>query len=355
MNLTHRGRAYRPKAALSALAVLLALLLACPPVRAGGSYEDKAFSVRLAPAFLRFTEVATMGGEAVANRMSSAINPASTAWLPLPGEHGVVLAPYYSPVLFENGTHMHVMGQSATVDCDWLGVIQPTASQVRTNKRKMNNGLNFDYSVDSYQIQWGKRIEKCAVGATFNYAKAEVLQKMAAGVDARGYSDSYRWRFGGLWEPCEKWLLGAIFEYGFQPYRSKTVIPLPPPFAPAVQVTRDRGIQHQFVFRPGLSYEYSDLSSVFLDYQYGHFHNPRARHTNHHFTAGIDHRLLEFLFVRAHAGVDVRGNCTWGGGISIFPAKWCSLDIGYKYDALPELHPEFGRSHTLQCAFNVRF
>jgi len=318
---------------------------------AGSNYGDKDFAVRLPSAFLRFTEVSTMGGETVANRMSSAVNPASTAWLDLPGDMGVVLAPYYSPIIFDNGTNMHVIGESATISAGWLGLIQPTISQIRTNDATMRNGRTFDYTVDSFQVQWGKRVGQWAAGATFNFAKAEIIQKAAGGFKANGVAESYRWRFGGLYEPCEKWLLGAIFEYGFQPYRSKTIVPTQ--FGP--MTIRDRGVQHQFVFRPGVSYEYADMSTVFLDYQLGYYRNPEDNLRCHHFTAGIDHRLLKWLFVRANVGIDVRGNVGIGGGLSIFPAKWCSLDIGYKYDALPELREEFGRSHTIQLAFNVRF
>jgi hypothetical protein len=315
---------------------------------AGSDYSDKDFAVRLPPAFLRFTEVATMGGETVANRMSSAINPASTAWLELPGDLGVVLAPYYSPLFFDNGTNMHVIGESATVKAGWLGVIQPTISQIRTNNATMRNGRTFDYTVDSYQVQWGKRSGQWAGGATFNFARAEVIQTAPMGFRAKGVSESYRWRFGGLYEPVEKWLLGAIFEYGFQPFRSRRIVP-------GMLIPPDRGVQHQFVFRPGVSYEYSPMSSVFLDYQFGYFRNPEDNLHSHRFTAGVDHRLLEWLFIRGSVGADVRGNVGFGGGLSIFPASWCSLDLGYKYDVLPELHQEFGRSHTIQVAFNVRF
>lgn len=345
-------RTRRLKATLLVAASLLPWVLPLPAI-AGSNYGDKDFAVRLPSAFLRFTEVATMGGETVANRMSSAINPASTAWLELPGDMGVVLAPYYSPVLFDNGTNMHVIGESATVKAGSLGVIQPTISQIRTNDATMRNGRTFDYTVDSYQVQWGKRFGNCAAGATFNFAKAEIIQTTPAGFKAKGVAESYRWRFGGLFEPCEKWLIGAIFEYGFQPYRSKTRVPLP--FEMPPMIIRDRGVQHQFVFRPGVSYEYADMSTVFVDYQLGYYRNPEDNLHNHHFTVGVDHRLLEFLFVRANVGIDVRGNASIGGGVSIFPAMWCSLDIGYKYDALPEIRQEFGRSHTIQFAFNVRF
>ena len=360
------SRPGRNSGLMGAPPVVLFLLPCLLPLGAiaGSDYSDKDFAVRLPPAFLRFTEVATMGGETVANRMSSAINPASTAWLELPGDLGVVLAPYYSPMLFDNGTNMHVIGESATVKAGWLGVVQPTISQIRTNNATMNNGMTFDYTVDSYQFQWGKRLGKWAGGAMFNFARAEVDQDYAAvGIHTKGVSESYRWRFGGLYEPAEKWLLGAIFEYGFQPYRSRTIVPMPPEvavqFAPQLgspaMTFRDRGVQHQFLLRPGVSYEYAPMSSVFLDYQFAYFRNPEDNLHSHHFTAGVDHRLLEWLFVRGNVGLDVRGNVSVGGGLSIFLAKWCSLDLGYKYDALPELRPEFGRSHTIQVAFNVRF
>jgi len=338
--------------------VSLILLLALPwvlplPALAGNGYGDKDFAVRLPPAFLRFTEVSTMGGETVANRMSSAINPATTDWLKLPGKVGLVIAPYYSPISFDNGTCLQVIGESATIDAGALGVFQPVVSQIRSNGKAMRNGRKFDYQVDSYQLQWGRRVGTWAAGATFNFAAAEVIQTTAAGFRAKGVSESYRWRFGGLYEPAEKWLLGAIFEYGFQPYRSKTRVPLP--FGLPPMIMRDRGTQHQFVFRPGVSYEYRELSSVFLDYQFGSFHNPEDYLQSHRFTTGVDHRLLKWLFVRGSVGLDVKGNVDLGCGFSVFPAEWCSLDFGYKYDALPELQKEFGRSDTFQLSFNVRF
>jgi hypothetical protein len=354
MRPSRLGRNRRPGNVPLVVLFLLPCLVPLAAI-AGSDYSDKDFAVRLPPAFLRFTEVATMGGETVANRMSSAINPASTAWLELPGDLGVVLAPYYSPVMFDNGTNLHVIGESATVKAGWLGVIQPTISQVRSNKATMNNGMTFDYTVDSYQVQWGKRSGQWAGGAMFNFARAEVKQDNAMGIHAKGVAESYRWRFGGLYEPVEKWLLGAIFEYGFQPYRSRTEVPGMPQYGIPPRTLYDRGVQHQFVFRPGVSYEYSPLSSVFLDYQFGYFRNPEDNLHSHRFTAGVDHRLLEWLFIRGNVGLDVRGNVGLGGGLSIFPAKWCSLDLGYKYDVLPELHPDFGRSHTIQVAFNVRF
>jgi hypothetical protein len=348
-----RGCGYLVAAAL-ALAVFPAV------VSAGGSYDNEPFSLRLAPPFMRFTEVSTIGGETVANRWSSAINPASADWNRLPCEHGVVIAPYYSQIMFDNGMRLHVTGESLTWQTGPYGTIQPTFSQVRSNRETTRQGLAFDYNVDSFQVQWAKRVDNWALGANFNFAKAEIIQDGQIGpahVNAKGDAESYRFRFGGLYELAPKWLAGAIFEYGFQPYRSQnaTKIPLPPPYPPMTQVLHDNGTQQQFIIRPGISYEYAPNSTVFMDYQYGVFTNRHGSLGDGRLTVGVDHQVFQFLFLRASAGVDNRGNASWTAGASMHFATWGSLDVGYQYDMYPELRPEFGRSKTFQATLSFRF
>ena len=161
----------------------------------------------------------------------------------------------------------------------------------------------------------------------------------------------------------EKLLTGMVFEYGFQPYRSRsrTVIgppaiqghPLPIPRT--VQVAYDDGTQHQFVLRPGVSYEFAKLSSVYADYQFGAFFNPRDQLIDQRFSAGVEYRLLENLLMRAGPSMDVRGNVGFSCGASVFLSEWASVEVGYQYNMLPELRPEFGRSQTIQAALALRF
>ena len=115
------------------------------------------------------------------------------------------------------------------------------------------------------------------------------------------------------------------------------------------------GTEQQYIFRPGLSYEYAPLSTVFVDYEYGNYMTMFDELIDHRFSTGIDHRLLEWLFVRGAVSFDSLGNVGGSGGLTIFPARWCSLDMGYLFDMFPELRPEFGRSHTFQITFSVRF
>jgi hypothetical protein len=103
---------YRAGCLLALLAIGCVLIVCPTSVRAQSDYHDKDFSVRMASAFTQFTEVSALGRQTVANRYSSASNPAGAGWYPLPGKFGLVAAPYYSSigfneVILENQTSMN--------------------------------------------------------------------------------------------------------------------------------------------------------------------------------------------------------------------------------------------------------
>ncbi len=288
---------------------LFVIAICCAAAQAQSNYSDKDFGTRMASAFVKFTEVSSLGGETVANRYSSAINPATVGWYPLPDKLGMLLSPYYSNIKFGNGSDLNLIGESATYDTKTWGAFQPTLGQIVSNSATGKDGLSFDYNVDVAQMQWGKRLGDLGLGACFNYAHAEIGRKgtvmerlfgqnVPTDVDTHDGADSYRWRFGSLYQPVDKLLLGCIFEYGFQDYRSHTTVtPIP---APAFsQYLRDDGTQQQFIVRPGISYEYLPMSTVYFDYQYGDYFNTESILKSHEFVAGVDHRLLDWLWVRA--------------------------------------------------------
>jgi len=349
---------------------LCAVLVILPSAaRAGSDYDEKDFSVRLAPAFLRFTEVSALGGPTAANRWSSAINPASAGWFGIPNKFGTVIAPYYSNVCFSEGMNLHVMGESLTWDSRKWGTFQPTVSQIRNTGRRNNQGMDFDYRVDTAQLQWAKRFGDWAIGANFNFAKAKIDQDgvfptpgapipgTMTSVKSDGDAESYRWRFGGLWQFAESWLAGLVFEYGFAPYRSEvtTVTQVPFPVPPVTSTVNDSGTQQQFILRPAISWEYTDMSTLSLDYQYGAFCNKDDSLHSHRWSLSAQHRVLEFLFLRGSVSFDQRGNIAGSAGVSVFLSKWAGLFFGYQYNMLPELIREFGRAHTFQAGLNVRF
>ncbi|HUT35443.1 MAG TPA: hypothetical protein VNE39_18285 [Planctomycetota bacterium] len=331
-----------------------ALAAACLAA-AGDDYSEKDFGLRLASAFIRFTEVSVAGGQTVANRLSSAINPASVAWTPLPFKWGVIPAGYYSQVDLDNGTRVHVSGESVTWDTKRWGVIQPTLSQIRANRETTRQGLVFNYDVDIAQVQWGKRWGDWAFGVALNYARANVAFDMPTPVGKLRVSDtdakSYRVRLGALHKPADKWLLGLVMEYGTAPYRGTAIAMTP--FGPIP--VKLEGTQQQAILRPGVSYEYAPLSTAYFDYQLGHYWSERGTLNHHLFTAGVDHRLLQPLFVRAAVSADARGNVATTVGIGVFFSRYASLDLSCHRHPLPELRPEFGQADVVQAVFNVRF
>ena len=328
---------------------LLVVSICSSVVFAGSDYSDKDLSVRFPSAFIRFRDVTTSGGETAANRRSSAVNPAAADWTDLPCELGVVLAPYYSHIQFKEGLRLHVMGEALTVDMGEWGTFQPTLGQMRSNRETDRFGVEFNYEADSLQLVWAKRFGDWGVGGLFNYGEAEMVNKLGPVRVSEGRAESYCFRVGGLYEPAAKWLTGLALEYSFAPTRA-TVLAATPlgPMSLGVKDTHER-----IIVRPGISYEYQDQSTVFADYQYGLFFNDEDTLNCHRFNGGIDHRLLDWLFVRAGGFIDVRGNVGWTCGLGAYFSKWCSIDVGYQYDTLPELRPEFGRSHTLQVALSV--
>jgi len=346
-----------------AIALAVVVFAAGPTiVRAQDDYSDKDFSLRLASAFIRFTEVNSAGGQTVANRWSSAINPAATGWTPIPSKMGFVVSPYYSHIRFKNGTRLNLTGESFTWDTGEWGAFQPTASQIRSNRAVDNQGLIFDYKVDTYQLQWGKRFGSWGIGATANYTSADVVNDLDTPFGRLRASDShaasYRFRLGALYQPAERLLAGLMVEYGASPYRA-TALAMGPR-GPIIGQTgpvmvKLKGTLQQVIVRPGVSYEYADYSTVYLDYQLGHFWSKRGTLNHHLLVAGVDHRILEPLFVRAAVSVDGRGNAAYTCGVGAYVSRWCSIDLGYHYDILPDLQPEFGRAHVGQLTVSGRF
>lgn len=329
---------------------LLVVAVGPSAVQAGSDYSDKDFSVRMPPAFVRLREVTTFGGETAANRFSSAINPASADWTELPGRLGLVLSPYYSYIRFGEGNEVHVFGEAVTWDTGEYGVIRPVLNQIRTNEETLKDGRTFDFTVNTLDVLWAKRVGPVGLGFNFTFSDAEVVNKLGPLRVAESHAESYRFRFGGLYEPAEQWLAGLVFEYGFVPTRVSALTPTPMGPVP----TRSDDTQHQFILRPGVSYEYADLSTVFVDYQYGVYFNDDHTLNHHRFNAGVEHRLLKWLFVRLGGAVDARGNLSWSAGVGAHLSEYCSVDLGYQYDPLPELRPEFGRSQALQFVLAIR-
>jgi len=336
-----------------------ALVVACAAVALlsawtaafAGDYEDKDFSLRFPAAMTRFAtygDVAGIGGASGGSKWSSSINPASTAWLKDPPRN-LCLSQQYTRLWFGNGTSFDVPAESVTVDAGPLGFFTGAAAQISTNRETMkNNGLDFYFAGDLAQLLWAKRFSKdLGAGFAFTYSKAVSRLSMGGFEVAKANCDSYAIRGGALYQFADRFLTGLVLDYGWS--SDRTVVAGAPPLK-ICDSTR------QFLVRPGVSYEYMEDGTVYLDYQFGTFSNDMGRMDVHRVLLGVEHGITKWLFLRAGTALDpVIGSSSVTCGIGFYPASWFSLDVGYQYDMFPELREEFGRSHALNVSVGFTF
>ena len=307
--------------------------------------NDKDFSLRFPAALSRFSsyaDVAAVGGASAGSKWQSSVNPASTGWQSMPGSYHLSLSPQYSSIIFQKGTVLHVISESVTKEFEKFGTFQASLAQVRSNDRTNRQGINFSYDMDYMQVQWGKKLsDNFALGGNFNYSSSEVTNKINTYKLADSSSDSYGFRAGVLYRVAENLLGGLVVDYSWSP--SKTTIY--DVFGSGMGDFSAKDKTKQFSLRPGLSYEYKKDSTVNLDYHYGSFENNTGKLEVHRFFAGIDHRIVDALFVRAGVALDNFGNASWTGGLGIYPFKQLSVDVGYQNNMFPEIRNEFGRAH----------
>jgi hypothetical protein len=330
------------------------LFLAAGAAQAAG-FEDKSLSLRMPAAFSRFAtygDVAGVGGASAGSKWASSVNPASVAWAPIPGDLHVSLSPQYSNVHFAEGLSLDVAAEALTWNVGDLGTFQPSLAQVRSNTGATRQGLDFDINMDMVQTQWAKKItDNWALGANFNYTKSRSDFDMAGTPVSDTTSETYGFRFGTLNRMADKLLGGVVFDYAFTPAR--TVLHDFMGFG--IGDTRSTDMGHQFILRPGLSYEYMKDSVIYADYQYGVFRDGTGSLAVNRFYTGVDHSICEWLFVRAGVALDTKGNASWTTGLGLYPTKRFSIDVGYQDNMFPELAHEFGRSRTVTVSISFSF
>lgn len=349
-----KGKSLRHAAPWVSSALLLAGL--ATPVLARG-FKDESLTLRLPAALSRFAtygDVAGLGGASAGSKWSSSVNPASVAWESVPGDLHLVFSPQYSALAFENGSRLDVCAEAFTWDLGELGVIQPSLAQVRSNTATTRQGLDFRMDMDYAQVQWAKRFgDDWAFGANLNFTKSETRYDLGPlDLDVSESSgETYGFRLGTLHRPAPRLLAGLVFDYAFSPGRT-TLFDF---MGTGVGNVRVKDTTHQYVLRPGVSYEYAKDSAVYADYQYGAFCDETGHLEVHRFYMGVDHRVRDWLFLRGGTAMDVRGNTAWAVGLGIYPSERVSIDVGYQQDMFPELEPEFGRSKTLTISVSITF
>jgi len=345
---------------MSVLCLLATVSSFLPSAARAGDLSDVDLSLRLPAAFSRFAtygDVAGAGGASAGSPWGTSVNPASIAWKAEPGKNTFSLSPQVSHIWFADGLDLGVYSGSFTWDTPDLGSFQPAFALIRSDRAQTRQGYAFRYDAEYYQMQYARKVgDSWAFGGSFNYTNSEARadgDPIGLGVQdlSKGRSDAYGFRLGALNQPAEGWLAGLVLDYAFS--RDRTVnyaIPLL-----GLPETHLRDTTNQFLLRPGVSYEYLKDSRVYLDYQFGAFWNDTGSLIVNRFYTGVDHRVCQWLYLRAGCAPDTRGYFAWTAGVGVYPTDWFTIDVGYQFDMFPEIANEFGRSHTLTASVGIRF
>lgn len=332
-----------------------AVLVLAASITLAEELKEKSLSLRLPAAMSRFAtygDVAGVGGASAGSKWSSSINPASVDWLPIKTDLHMAFSPQYTNLHFARDLSLNVAAEAFTWNVGDLGTFQPSLAQIRSNTGTTRQGLDFQIDMDLVQVQWAKKVsDDWAFGANFSYTKSKSEFDLAPVPVSDTVSETYGFRFGALNRMADKLLGGVVFDYAFTPSRTT----MHDFMGLGIGDTKTTDMGHQFILRPGVSYEYLKDSTIYADYQYGVFRDGTGSLAVNRFYAGVDHSICKWLFVRAGAALDTKGNVAWTAGVGLYPCDRISVDIAYQNDMFPELKPEFGRSRTLTISVAFSF
>ncbi len=313
-----------------------------------GGFSDEPFSLRLSAALTRYSgygDVAGVGGASAGSPWNSSVNPAAAAWTaPAP----LCASPQLSAIHFDEGTRLTAGVASLTFGSEATGWFLPTVAKVWSNRAPTSLGLDFEFDLQQFQLQWGKRFtENFAAGVTGGMARSETRFTSAFGPVASSDDTAANLRLGGLYRVAPRWIAGLVIDYG----RAWSDTDLYTPLGP--YQTHDT--TRQVLVRPGFSLEYADKSFLYVDYQYGRFGNDEGTLVVHRLFAGAEHRVFKWFYPRLGASYDNRRNLAGTAGIGLYPMPALSVDLAYQHDFFPELDPELGPSRAWTLSLSWSF
>jgi len=336
--------------------VFVLVLLACGGQVFAGDIDDASFGNRLNAAisrFSRFTDVMGMAGASAGSKWSSSINPAATDWAPAVGESSLGASFQWAGVKFGEGMQLNLGSLTAVIDTEEFGCFQPSFLLLGTNRETMSDGLDFEWDAWSAELQWGIREGDLGFGINVSYLESEIQFGVGSTNVVESDSTTITGRIGLLSEVAEQVYVGVVFEFASNPSKSVTY----DLFGEGFGKLREEDSALQFQFRPGVYFHITEDLTSYVDYQFGYFGDGSGALRVHRFYGGLDQTIIDGLYLRAGAVVDIEGNVSGAIGVGIVTSKSEDLliDIAYQYNAFPEIEPEFGKAHLFGIGVTIRF
>lgn len=343
----------------------IGLVLCCAPF-ASAELNDEPFGLRSSLALDRissYTDVLARQAS-VAHPLGSSVNPASPDVLREPPfDFTAVISATTNQVVFDSGAWLTGFSSNAAVRFPDAGTL--TLNYIRTDTQDTSTRNNDAYALRSNQfsISYAHHLDKAfsiGGGLTFNDGSLSSSYITPSPLSPTGFfpvdvdSDTFTGTATlGVWTALsEKLFLGVTGAIGLGTSHTEGFVILPAPF-PSQPIDLRDTLRSRSA-RLGLGYKPLPELGLFADVVYLHFESVGDSNAGTIDSVkgivGVEWFPIDRIALRAGGSIDRFNNATVSAGVGIYLIPHVPIDIGYQFNAFPEVHKELGKAHLISAS-----
>lgn len=343
----------------------LGLVLCCAPI-AFAELKDEPFGLRSSLALDRissYTDVLARQAS-VAHPLGSSVNPASPDVLrETPFDMNAIVSLTTNQVLFESGAWLTGFSANGAVRFPDAGTL--TVNYIRTDTQDNSTRTTDAYALRSngFSMSYAHRLNKAfSIGGglafeegTFSSSYMTPSPLSPTGffpvdVDSKSFTGSASL---GVWTALsEQLFLGVTGGVGVGTSHTEGFVILPAPF-PSQRIDNHDTLRSRSI-RAGVGYKPLPELGLYADVVYLHFESVGDSNAGSVDTvkglAGVEWFPIDRIALRAGGSIDRFNNATVSAGIGIYLIPRVPIDIGYHFNAFPEVHNELGKAHLVSAS-----
>lgn len=348
------------------------LTITCP--LASADLIDKPYLLRLLLTLDRQSNYAsTLGRQAsIAFPDGSSMNPAAGDWNQHTTPHTSLTATYVE-AFSESGSQVLAVPVTARLQYPDIGSFWIAYAPTSTPDKSANGGLSDSLSSNEYFAGYSKRFADISLGIQFRYTDADVMNEFLSpafgGQALRMKTDfsAYDFSVGLLTELSSGFTLGIVGVVGWGTadnfLENVNMILMPGSSLLDFKIVPPNTLLSSFpsntkslAVRGGLGFKPKENIGVYFDTDWVRVKSePGGSADIGRFVLGTEYKPLSCLTLRGGLSMDTNAQVTVSAGFGYRISKSIYLDIGYEYNAAPELKPEHGSTQLLITSLAVTF
>lgn len=305
----------------------------------------------------------------VAHPIGSSVNPASADVLREPPfDMNAVGSLTTNQVFFESGAWLTGLSTNWAVRFPDAGTL--TVNYIRTDTEDTSSLTTDAYALRSNQssISYAHRLNKAFAiggGLTFNEGTLSSSYMTPSPLSPTGFfpvdvdSDTVSGSGSlGAWTAIsEKLFLGVTGTVGGGSSHTEGFVILPDPF-PSQRIDNHDTLRSRAI-RAGIGYRPRSNLGLYADAVYLHFESVGDSNSDTIDSikglAGVEWFPIEQIALRGGGSIDRFNNATVSAGVGIYLIPRVPIDIGYQFNAFPEVEQELGKAHLVSASVVVLF